>query len=62
MTLFRANEKQTWQFNAQYSKSCAWSRFQLHGDMPTQSESGFLISYNDLYVRQTIIVPIITVV
>ena len=54
MTLFQANKKQTWQFNAQYSKDCAWNRFQLHGDMPTQSESGYRITYNDLYVRQAI--------
>lgn len=50
MTLFRANQKQTWQFNAQYSKSCAWNRFQLHRDMRSQSEAGYLVAYNDLYV------------
>ncbi|KAK7689251.1 hypothetical protein QCA50_007942 [Cerrena zonata] len=49
MTLFKANQKQTWQFNAQYSKSCAWSRFQLQSDIPRQSQSGYLIAYNDLY-------------
>lgn len=50
MTLFKANKKEEWPFNAQYQKTCGWDKFQLHRDMPSNSEAGYILPYNDLYV------------
>lgn len=32
MSLFRANKKQMWTFQAVYEKPCAWQYFQLHNN------------------------------
>lgn len=50
MTLFRASQKQTWEFVANYQKPCAWNRFQMHRDAPNWNDAGYVLSYNDYYV------------
>ncbi|KLO09179.1 hypothetical protein SCHPADRAFT_943856 [Schizopora paradoxa] len=49
MILFKASQKQTWEFDANYQKPCAWNRFQMHRDMSNFDDARYVLSYNDLY-------------
>ncbi|KLO16549.1 hypothetical protein SCHPADRAFT_203775 [Schizopora paradoxa] len=49
MTLYRANKKQTWNFNAQYRKPVSWNRFQVHRDQQSIHRAGYYVTYNDYY-------------
>ncbi|KLO16550.1 hypothetical protein SCHPADRAFT_203889 [Schizopora paradoxa] len=49
MTLYRANKKQTWTFNAQYEKPVSWNRFQMHRDQQNMNGGGYVVAYNDFY-------------